>query len=46
MPWDLHDKLSQALIERDVIANVTVVDARCREQMQTLVRSLIYMISA
>lgn len=45
MPWDLHDRLSQALIERGVAANVTVVDARVREQMQALVRSLIYMIA-
>lgn len=46
MPWDLHEKLSQTLIERGIIANVTVVDARDREQMQALVRSLVYMISA
>lgn len=44
IPWDLHENLSQALIERGVAANVSVVDARKREQMQMLVRSLIYMI--
>lgn len=45
MPWDLHTRLSDALIERGVAANVSVVDAREREQMQMLVRSLIYMIA-
>lgn len=44
MPWDLHDRLSQALVERDIAANVSIVDAREREQMQLLVRTLIYMI--
>lgn len=44
IPWDLHENLSKALIERGVAANVSVVDARKREQMQMLVRSLIYMI--
>lgn len=46
MAWDLHEKLSCALSERGVAANVCVVDARSREQMQMLVRSLIYMIAA
>lgn len=46
MPWDLHDKLSNALIARGVAANVSVVDARDKEQMQMLVSSLIYMISS
>lgn len=45
MPWDLHNRLSDALIERGVAANVSIVDAREREQMQMLVRSLIYMIA-
>lgn len=45
MPWDLHDRLSEALIGRGVAANVMVVDARVREDMQGLVRSLIYMIA-
>lgn len=45
MPWDLHDRLSEALIEMGIAPNVMVVDARSREQMQGLVRSLIYMIS-
>ena len=46
MPWDLHEKLSEALIERGIVANVTEVDARDRAQMQRLVRSLVYMIAA
>lgn len=45
MPWDLHDRLSKALFDRDVAANVSVVDARRRDQMQMLVRSLVYMIA-
>lgn len=44
MPWDLHDRLSQALMARGVATNVSIVDAREREQMQLLVRTLIYMI--
>ncbi|MDO4250609.1 MAG: ATP/GTP-binding protein, partial [Moraxella sp.] len=28
MPWDLHTRLSEALISRGVAANVSVVDAR------------------
>ena len=46
MPWDLHEKLSEALIERGIVANVTEVDARDRAQMYRLVRSLVYMIAA
>ncbi len=45
IPWDLHDRLTQALLERGVAANVSIVDAREREQMRMLVRSLIYMIA-
>lgn len=45
MPWDLHERLTHALIERGVPANVSVVDAREKEQMRMLVRSLIYMLS-
>ncbi len=44
MPWDLHERLTAALVERGVAANVSVVDARDKMQMQQLVRSLIYMI--
>lgn len=43
--WDLHDRLTQALVARGVASNVTMVDARVKEQMQELVRSLIYMIA-
>ncbi|UYZ71861.1 ATP/GTP-binding protein [Moraxella bovis] len=46
MPWDLHDALSERLVERGVAANVMVVDARDREEMRRMVRSLIYMISS
>lgn len=45
MAWDLHGRLSDALVERGVVANVSVVDARNKEQMQQLVCSLIYMIA-
>lgn len=45
MPWDLHDRLTAALMERGMTANVSVVDAREKEQMRLLVRSLIYMIA-
>lgn len=45
MPWDLHDRLTAALMERGMAANVSVVDAREKEQMRLLVRSLIYMIA-
>lgn len=43
-PWDLHERLTQALVERGVAANVCMVDARSKTQMGELVRSLIYMI--
>lgn len=46
MSWMLHQQISDYLHERGIPANVMVVDARKREQMQMLVRSLIYMISA
>lgn len=46
MDWDLHDRLSARLVERGVAANVMVVDAREREEMRRMVRSLIYMISS
>lgn len=46
IPWDLHQRLSDYLTERGIPANVMVVDARERRQMQAVVRSLIYMISA
>lgn len=43
-PWDLHERLTQALVEREIAANVCMVDARSKAQMGELVRSLIYMI--
>ena len=46
MPWDLHETLSKRLMERGVGANVMIVDARDREQMRRMVRSLIYMIAS
>lgn len=46
MDWDLHDKLSARLMERGIATNVMVVDAREREEMRRMVRSLVYMISA
>lgn len=46
IPWDLHQRLSEYLVERGVPANVSIVDARKREDMQQLVRSLVYMISS
>lgn len=45
MPWDLHESLSQRLVERGIAANVMIVDARNREEMRRMVRSLVYMIS-
>ncbi len=45
-PWDLHQRLSDFLVSKNIAANVTMVDARERSQMQQLVRSLVYMISA
>lgn len=44
--WDLHQRLSDYLVSHNIVANVTMVDARERGQMQNLVRSLVYMISA
>lgn len=44
--WELHDQLTQALLSRDVVPNVSVVDARQKEEMKELVRSLIYMIAS
>lgn len=46
MSWELHQQLSEYLHSKGIPANVMVVDARKREQMQMLVRSLIYMISS
>lgn len=45
MPWDLHERLSDALMQKGVAANVGVVDARDKAQMHRLVKSLIYMIA-
>lgn len=44
IPWDLHQRLSEYIVEKGVIANVILVDARKREDMLDLVKSLIYMI--
>ena len=41
-PWDLHQKLSEFLINKGVAANVTMVDAREREAMRQLVLFGIY----
>lgn len=46
MPWNLHELLSQRLVERGIAANVMIVDARNREEMRRMVRSLVYMISS
>lgn len=46
IPWDLHQRLSEYLVSRGIPANVSIVDARKREDMQTLVRSLVYMIAS
>ncbi len=45
IPWDLHSRLSEFLVSKNIAANISIVDAREREQMQQLVRSLVYMIS-
>lgn len=45
MEWDLHGRLCEVLNDRGIPANVSVVDARDRLQMQGLVRSLVYMIA-
>lgn len=44
MPWDLHQKLSDKLVNMNIPANVIVVDARDKEQMVQLVTALIYSI--
>lgn len=44
MAWDLHERLSNALIEMEIPANVIAVDARDKEQMAQLVSVLIYAI--
>lgn len=44
MPWDLQQNMSNYLIEHGIPANVMPVDARKREQMQQLVKSLVYSI--
>lgn len=44
--WDLHQRLSEYLVAKNIPANVSIVDARKREDMQQLVRSLVYMISS
>lgn len=45
IPWDLHQRLSEYLVSRGIPANVSIVDARKRADMQQLVRSLVYMIA-
>lgn len=44
IPWDLHERLSEHVVNKGVTANVILVDARKREDMLELVKSLIYMI--
>lgn len=44
IPWDLHQRLSEYIVSKGVTANVILVDARKREDMLELVKSLIYMI--
>lgn len=46
IPWDLHQRLSEYLVGRGIPANVSIVDARKRADMQQLVRSLVYMIAS
>ncbi|WLF84183.1 ATP/GTP-binding protein [Moraxella sp. ZY210820] len=46
IPWDLHQRLSEYLVERGIPANVSIVDARKRADMQQLVSSLVYMIAS
>ncbi|WP_131668282.1 GTP-binding protein [Psychrobacter pygoscelis] len=45
MAWDLHQRLSDYLVSVNVPANVSAVDARDKEQMRQLVRSLVYTIA-
>lgn len=44
MPWDLHQRLTDALLEAGMPANVITVDARDKECMAQLVSVLIYAI--
>lgn len=44
MPWDLHQRLSDALAAQDLPAIVMPVDARDKEQMTQLVTTLVYAI--
>ena len=44
MPWDLHQRLSDALAAQDLPAIVMPVDARNKEQMTQLVTTLVYAI--
>ena len=44
MPWDLHQNLSDTLIQRGIPANIIPVDARDKSQMAQLVSMLIYAI--
>ena len=44
MPWDLHQTLSDTLIQRGIPANIIPVDARDKSQMAQLVSMLIYAI--
>lgn len=45
MPWDLHQRLSEALVSLGLTTNVMVVDAREKTQMAQLVATLIYSIA-
>lgn len=44
MPWDLHQRLTDELVNMNILANVIAVDARDKEQMMQLVSILIYAI--
>lgn len=44
MPWDLHERLSDALVKLGLTANVMTVDARDKTQMAQLIATLIYSI--
>lgn len=44
MPWDLHQRLSNVLLNQGLTANVMPVDARDKEQMAQLIQVLIYAI--
>ncbi|MFW2177958.1 MULTISPECIES: GTP-binding protein [unclassified Moraxella] len=44
MPWDLHQRLTDELVQQGIPANVVPVDARDKAQMAQLVSMLVYAI--